>query len=269
MNRIEKKFKQLKQQNKKAFIAFITAGYPNLKITEGLIREFDAIGVDIVELGVPFTDPMADGPVIQEASQAALERKVRLIDILNLVRRLRRDVEVPICLMTYYNPIFCLGEARFVTKARECGVDGVIIPDLPPEEGVGLIKRARKADLDVIFFLSPTSSPERIKHIANKARGFIYYVSLTGVTGMRKSLPRDLKDNIKTIKRYTKVPVCVGFGVSNSIQVKQIQAFADGVIVGSAIVKKIKENIGKPDLVKKVIVFVQNLKRLINKSAMT
>ncbi|MCX5697695.1 MAG: tryptophan synthase subunit alpha [Candidatus Omnitrophica bacterium] len=262
MTRIEHKFRELKKSGRKAFIAFITAGYPDLRITEGLIREFDAIGVDIVELGVPFTDPMADGPVIQEASQAALKNKTHLIDILNLVKKVRRDVRLPICLMTYYNPIFCLGEARFVAKAGECGVDGVIIPDLPPEEGAGLIRRARKTGLDVISFLSPTSSPERIKHIANRAHGFIYYVSLTGVTGARKDLSRDLKESIKGVKRYARAPVCVGFGVSTPAQVKQVRAFADGVIVGSAIVKKIKENIGKPNLIKKVSSFVQGLRKV-------
>ncbi|MCX5713369.1 MAG: tryptophan synthase subunit alpha [Candidatus Omnitrophica bacterium] len=262
MNRIEKKFRELKRQNKKAFIAFITSGYPNLKITEKLIREFDASGVDVVELGVPFTDPMADGPVIQEASQAALKNKTRLVDILNMVQHVRRDVNLPICLMTYYNPIFCFGEEKFIAKAKVCGVDGVIIPDLPPEEGVDFIKHARKAGIDTISFLSPTSSPERIKHISRRARGFIYYVSLTGVTGARKNLPQDIKRNIKTIKRYAKAPVCVGFGVSNPAQVKQIQSFADGVIVGSAIVRKIKENAGKPDLVKRVGRFTSSLKHV-------
>jgi len=262
MNRIEKRFKELKRNKKKAFIAFITAGYPNLNTTARLIKEFERIAVDIVELGVPFSDPMADGPIIQEASQQALKNKVHLIDILNLVKKVRPDTEIPICLMTYYNPIFCFGEKRFVEKARESGVDGVIIPDLPPEEGRSLIQLANKHNLDVICFISPTTSPRRIKYISAIAKGFIYYVSLTGVTGPRQALPSDLKDQLKTIKKATKKPVCVGFGVSAAQQVEQILKIADGVIVGSAIVKKIRENIGKPDLVKRVGRFVSQLKNV-------
>jgi tryptophan synthase alpha chain len=260
MNRIEAKFKELRKQNKKAFVAFITAGYPNLKVTEKLILEFDKIGVDILELGVPFTDPLADGPIIQEASEVALRNNVHLIDILNLVRRARRVVNIPISLMTYYNPIFCFGEARFVKEALKCGVDGVIIPDLPPDEGRSFIKCANKRGLDTICFLSPTSTQERIKFISQVSKGFIYYVSLTGVTGPRQDLSVDLIDNLRKIKKYTHKPICVGFGVSTRCQVKQIGRIADGVIVGSAIVKKIKENIGKPDLIKKVSSFVRSLK---------
>jgi len=260
MNRIDKKFKALKRKGKKAFIAFITAGYPNLVVTEKLILEFDRLGVDIIELGVPFSDPMADGPIIQEASQGALEKKTHLIGILNLVKKVRQSVEIPICLMTYYNPVFCFGEERFVKKAIEAGVDGVIVPDLPPEEGKSLINSANKNKLEVICFISPTTSRKRIKYIAGISKGFIYYVSLTGVTGARQALSSDLLKNLKIIKGISKKPICVGFGVSERKQVEQIYKFADGVIVGSAIVKKIKDNIGKPDLVKRVSNFVKNLK---------
>jgi tryptophan synthase alpha chain len=260
MNRIEQRFKELRINKKKAFIAFITAGYPDLNTTEKLIKEFDRIGVDIIELGVPFTDPMADGPVIQEASQAALRKRVHLIDILNLVRRVRKTVTIPICLMTYYNPIFCFGEEKFIKKASDCGVDGLIVPDLPPEEGALLKKNADRAGIDIICFIAPTTSPERIKYISKVAKGFIYYVSLTGVTGARTTIPADLARNIKLIRRFTKKPVCVGFGVSNSLQVKLIGKFSDGVIVGSAIVKKIKENIGRGDLILKLSNFVASLK---------
>ena len=262
MNRIERRFRDLRKHDKKAFIVFITAGYPNLAVTEKLILEFTRIGVDIIELGVPFTDPLADGAVIQEASGQALKNKVHLVDILRLVKRSRRFSDTPICLMTYYNPVFCFGEARFAREAKKSGVDGVIIPDLPPEEARTLVKYANKAKLDVICFISPTSTRERIKSIVKAARGFIYYVSLTGVTGARKNLPPDLAANLKKIKRYTSKPVCVGFGVSGPFQVKQIQKFADGVIVGSAIVKKIKENKGRPDLIKRVSSFVKSLMKV-------
>jgi len=260
MNRIDCKFKGLKKQNKKAFIVFITAGYPTLEITKKLILEFSKIDVDILELGVPFSDPLADGPIIQEASQVALKNKVNLNDILNLVKEVRKYTEIPICLMTYYNPIFCFGQERFAKIASVCGVDGLIIPDLPPEEGRSFIKLANKYKLDVICFISPTTSLERIKFISGISKGFIYYVSLTGVTGPRKALASDLMEHLKAIKKITQKPVCVGFGISGPRQVKQILKTADGVIVGSAIIKKIKENKSKPHLVKRVSSFVKNLR---------
>lgn len=260
MNRIDLKFKELKINKEKAFIAFITAGYPNLSITEKLIREFDKSGVDIIELGVPFSDPMADGLVIQEASSAALKKNTRLIDILNLVKKVRKDVFIPILLMTYYNPIFCFGDDKFIKRALNSGVDGVIIPDLPAEEGRDFMRKANKSGLNNICFISPTTSLKRIKFILKIAKGFIYYVSLTGVTGIRKNLASSLRQNIKTIKRYTDKPVCAGFGVSSRKQAKEVGEIADGVIVGSAIVSKIKENIDNPDLVKRVSKFVQGLK---------
>jgi tryptophan synthase alpha chain len=260
MNRIERKFKELKRKNKKAFIAFITAGYPNLETTRRLVLEFAKLGVDIVELGVPFSDPLADGPVIQEASQSALKNKINLNNIFDLVKKIRKDTDLPICLMTYYNPIFCFGEERFVKKAKAYGVDGVIMPDLTPEEGKAFIGLANKSGLDTVLFISPTSTKERIKFVSGLSKGFIYYVSLTGVTGARRRLPLDIVNNLKSIKKITRKPICVGFGVSMHSHVKQIYRIADGAIVGSAIVNKIKENIGKRDLVKKVSNFVRNLK---------
>lgn len=260
MNRIEHKFKVLKRNNQKAFITFITAGYPNLDVTKKLISAFANIGVDILELGIPFSDPMADGPIIQESSQVALKRNVNLNNILRLIKEIRKTTAMPICLMTYYNPVFCFGHQRFAKMAQEAGVDGVIIPDLPPEEGASFLKIADKFNLDTIFFLSPTSTEERIKLVSRVSRGFIYYVSLTGVTGPRRNLSHDLVRNIRQIKKYTSKPVCVGFGVSLPHQVKQIYKIADGAIVGSAIIQKIKENIGKPNLVKIVAKFVSSLK---------
>lgn len=260
MNRIEQTFKTLKRKKKKALIAFITSGYPNLDITRKLVLEFAKIGVDIVELGVPFSDPLADGPIIQEASQTALKRGVNLNNILNLVKKVRKDIDIPLCLMTYYNPIFCFGEEKFARKASLAGVDGVIIPDLPPEEGRAFIRLANKFNLDSIFFLSPTSTAERIKFISRVSRGFIYYVSLTGVTGPRQHLPGDLINNLRAIKKHTRKPICVGFGVSRAQQVREIYKIADGVIVGSAIIQQIKDNIGRADLVKRVSKFVLGLR---------
>lgn len=260
MNRIENKFQELRKKKKKAFIAFITAGFPSLGITQKLVLGFEKAGVDIVELGVPFSDPMADGPIIQESSQAALEKRVHLSQILNSVKHLRSKTELPICLMTYYNPIFCFGQERFVKAASQCGVDGVIIPDLPPDEGRLFIRLSNKYNLDVICFISPTTSAKRMKYISKATRGFIYYVSLTGVTGMRRKLPEGLIQNLKAVKRITDKPVCVGFGISSVAQIREIYKFADGVIVGSAIVRKIKDNLRRPDLVLRVSNFVRGLR---------
>lgn len=260
MNRIDKRFKELRKKNKKALIIFITAGYPSLKITEKLIFEFERQGVDIVELGVPFSDPLADGPLIQESSQYALKKKVNLDKILNLVKSVRKRSKLPICLMTYYNPIFCFGQDKFIKKAVRVGLDAVIIPDLPPEEGRAFTNLANKADLHTIFFLAPTSDSKRIKLIGQISRGFIYYVSLTGVTGPRQKLDPELISNLRRIKKITKKPLCVGFGISNPSQIREIYRLADGVIVGSAVIKNIKKNINSPKLTKSVARFVRGLK---------
>lgn len=259
MNRIDKKFSQLKKQGKKAFIAFITAGYPDLSTTAKLVTEFEKRGVDIIELGVPFSDPLADGPVIQEASGYSLKKGTNLVKILGLVKKLRRHVNLPICLMTYYNPVFCFGQMRFVDKAVACGVDGVIVPDLPPEEAKGFIRYADKKGLSNICFLAPTSSIARIRLISRLGKGFIYYVSLTGVTGSRKNLSADLKTNLVKIKKITSKPVCVGFGISSATQAKEVAGISDGVIVGSAIVEKIRKNIGHRGLVQRVAGFAEKL----------
>ncbi len=259
MNRIDKKFQELQRNKKKAFIAFITAGFPNLSSTKNLVLELERQGVDIIELGVPFSDPLADGPVIQRASQYSLENGTNLDKILLLVKELRSKTQIPVCLMTYYNPVLKYGLEALVKKAVICGVDGFIIPDLPFEEAKEFLKISKKKNIDLISFLAPTSSLERIKMISKASHGFIYYVSLTGVTGTRERLPRDLTKNISFIKRYTNKAICVGFGISKPEHIKAISRLADGVIVGSAIVKEIEENLTKNDMIKKVGKFVKNL----------
>ncbi|HLD69920.1 MAG TPA: tryptophan synthase subunit alpha [Candidatus Omnitrophota bacterium] len=258
-NRIDLKFQNLRRQGKKAFIAFITAGDPSLKTTEELVLAFEKNGVDIVEIGMPFSDPLADGPTIQESYQRSLKKHTTLAAILKTIQNIRRRSQIPIALMTSYNPIFHFGEEKFVARAQEAGIDGVIIPDLPPEEAQKLIKAARRINFSTIFFISPTTTPERAKKVIAASTGFIYYVSLTGVTGSRKSISPDLKKNILAVKRLTNKPVCAGFGISTSQQVREVCAIADGVIVGSAIVRKIAENAGKKDLVKKIADFVKGL----------
>ena len=259
MNRIEQKFQELKRKDKKAFIVFITAGFPNFAITKRLVLELAKNGADLIELGVPFSDPLADGPVIQESSRLSIESGTTLTKILSLVKSLRKQTQIPLCLMAYYNLIFCFGKRRFLDLAHTSGVDGIIIPDLPPEEDKDFILDAKRRNIDTIFFLSPTTPNKRIAFINKSSRGFIYYVSLTGVTGAREKLAADLIKNLKRVKKYTRKPVCVGFGISKATQVAQVSRLADGVIIGSAVIKKIQQNLGKPDLVKRVGRFVKYL----------
>jgi tryptophan synthase alpha chain len=262
MNRIDRKFKALKAAKKKAFIAYICAGYPDLPTTEKLVIELDKTGVDIVELGMPFSDPLADGPTIQRASQRALKNKVDITKIFCLVKKLRKKTGIPIVLMGYYNPIYNYGVLDFIKRAKQAGVDGVIVPDLIPEEADEFISVSRKYDLNTIFLVAPTSSAERLKLIISKSTGFIYYVSLTGVTGARQVIAEGVKGHVQRIKRDSSKPVCVGFGVSTPSQVKALSAYSDGVIVGSAIIKVLEKNIrDKSKAVKEAISFVKKMRK--------
>ncbi len=241
MNRIEQRFLELKKEGKKAFIPYVMAGDPNLRKTEEVVRLFEECGADIVELGVPFTDPLADGPVIQAASERALKEGVTLKKVLALVRRLRRSVSLPIVLMTYFNPVFKLGVEAFVAEAAEAGVDGVIIPDLPPDEADEVIRLSRKFSLATVFLLAPTSTEDRIALVAERSEGFIYYVSITGITGSELKGLHQMRSMIKKIRNFTDKPIAVGFGVKRPEEAKGVAELADGVIVGSAIVKKLQE----------------------------
>ncbi len=259
MNRIDQKFIELRKRQKKAFIAFITAGDPSLEATEKLVVEMEKSGADIIELGVPFSDPMADGATIQAASFRSLQRGTTPKKILSLVRRIRRVSQVPIALMTYYNPVCFLGDTDFVHAAKAAGVDGLIIPDLPVEEAGGLRKAAQKNDLSLVFFLSSTTSNERMAGIVKAASGFIYFVAVAGVTGARIALPTDIARHVNKAREMTRVPVCVGFGISTPEQVRDVAAFSDGVIVGSAIIKEIEKNSGSKDMPSAVAKFVGRL----------
>ena len=241
MNRIDRKFRDLKSENKKAFIAYVTAGDPGLGMTERIVLTLEKSGVDIIELGIPFSDPLADGPTIQAASQRALEKGVSLAKIFKMVSSLRRKTGIPLVLMTYYNPVLRYSLAKFFKSCRDCGVDGVIVPDLPYEEAKDMIGLGKKNGVATIFLVAPTSTRQRIKKISKISKGFIYYVSLTGVTGARAELPTEVVSNIKSIKALTDKPVAVGFGVSTPVQAKKLAKVADGVIIGSAIVKIIGE----------------------------
>jgi len=241
MNRIEEKFKELKKENKKALILYLTAGYPDLAATEKLVPELDKSGADIIELGVPFSDPIADGITIQRTSAASLASGTNLTKIFRTVFRIRQKSQVPIILMGYYNPILSYGLKNFIAECKKTGVDGLICPDLPPDEAQELLCLTRKAEIGLIFLLAPTSTPERIKLVSQTSYPFIYYVSVTGVTGARKSLPNDIRAKITQIRRYTGKPVCLGFGVSNASQAKEVLPFVNGVIVGSALLDCIEK----------------------------
>jgi tryptophan synthase alpha chain len=241
-SRIPGKFRDLRKKNGKAFIPYIMAGDPNIKRTRELIGLLEGCGADIIELGVPFSDPLADGPTIQQAAQRALDEGVTLKKVIDLVAELRAGTQIPIILMTYYNPIFKYGDERFVLDAAAAGVDGVIVPDLPPDEAGNLIKQARESGLDTIFLLAPTSTDDRISKVVRTSTGFIYYVPITGITGSKLALDASLGQHIARIKSFSGKPVAVGFGVSTPEQAAGISEFADGVIVGSAIVKRVGES---------------------------
>lgn len=265
MNRIKKRFNRLKKARTKAFIVYITAGYPTLPATERIVLELEKAGVDIIEIGVPFSDPMADGLTIQKSSEKALDAGTSLEKILKSVRNIRKKSQIPIVLMSYLNPVYCHGIKKFVKDAVKCGVDGAIFPDLPPEEADEFEKAAKGKNFYIIFLASPTSTPERIKAIAKHSKGFIYYVSLTGVTGARDNLAPYISKNIRRIKRITGKPVCVGFGVSNEKQARIISSVADGVIVGSAIIDVIRKYERKNTLGKVVGQFASRLAEAVHR----
>jgi tryptophan synthase alpha chain len=242
MSMIEERFRKLKARGKKAFIPYIMAGYPSLESTKNVLLLFEECGADVVELGVPFTDPLADGPIIQRASERALLQGITLKKVIAFVRVLRQSIHVPLVIMTYYNPVFKYGEEAFVKDAKDAGVAGLIIPDLPPDEAGNLIRFARRESLDTVFLLAPTSTPERIKKVAKASRGFIYYVSVTGITGSRLLLDGSLEIFISGIRKYTDKPIAVGFGVSSPEEASSVSKVSDGVIVGSAIVKRLHES---------------------------
>lgn len=241
MNRIEKVFKENAEKGKKAFIAYITAGDPSLESTIRIVGEFDKIGVDIVELGVPFSDPIADGSVNQEASYRALKNNIGLIEIFRTIKEIRKNLNIPIVFFIYFNIILSYGLERFADEAKKSGVDGVLALDLPPEEAEDYKKLMDEREISTIFLVSPVTPPERIEKIAKYSTGFIYYVSQMGVTGERKKVSDTIPEMVGKIRSFTDIPVAVGFGISSPEQVSEISQYADGVIVGSSIVKKIGE----------------------------
>ncbi len=239
MNRIDIKFQQLKERGETAFIPFITAGDPSLEVTKSLILEFDKRGADLIELGFPFSDPIADGPVIQSSYYRALQSGVKISDILELVKDVRETSEIPIVSMISHSMLYKHGCENFLKSAAEAGIDGATIPDLPIEEAENIIEVGTQVGFKVVCFIAPTTTEHRLERIVTKSQGFLYYISVVGITGERHTLSNDLVENIQKIKRRTDLPVALGFGISTPKQARMAGEIADGVIVGSAIMREI------------------------------
>jgi tryptophan synthase alpha chain len=259
MSRIRETFAALKRLGRGGFIPFITAGDPDLATTELLLRELAAAGADIIELGVPFSDPVADGEVIQRASERALRKGVTLRDALTCIAHAKQHIGVPIVLFSYFNPLLRFGEDRLADEAKQAGADAVLVTDLIPEEAQAWTEKLIQHGLDPIFLVAPTTSDDRLAQIAKQARGFIYAVSRAGVTGARDEMTRDPEALVKRVRAVSNLPVAVGFGISSPEQVREVWRFADAAVVGSAIVSQIEKLGNSPDLVKRVGEFARSL----------
>lgn len=260
MTRIEKKFLQLKSEGRKAFIPYITAGDPSLDITLQLVFALEKTGADVIELGVPFSDPIADGPVIQRATERALHNGVTLHKVLQLGENIRRKSEIPLVLFSYFNPLLNYGLEKLAADAVKTGFDGVLATDLTVEESEPYVRSMRAAGLNTVFLAAPTSSTERMEKIGRTSNGFLYAVSRTGVTGEQQQLAGDLKTFLQRLRSHTDAPIAVGFGISRPEHVRAVWQEADAAIVGSSIVKEIEQHIGSPDLVESVAAFAGWLK---------
>jgi tryptophan synthase alpha chain len=259
MSRIRDTFADLKHSGGRGFIPFITAGDPDLVTTELLLIELAAVGADIIELGVPFSDPVADGEVIQRASERALRKGVTLSDALRCVANAKEHIDVPIVLFSYLNPLLKFGYDRLADEAKRAGMDGVLITDLISEEALPYVESFRGQGIDFIFLVAPTTSDERLTRIAQQASGFIYAVSRAGVTGERNEVPRDAEPLVKRVRAVSDLPVAVGFGISTAEQVRQVWRFAEAAVIGSALVHQIEKLVDSPDLVVRVGEFARSL----------
>ena len=248
MSRIAERFARLREQRRKALIPYITAGDPLPTVTVPLLHALVGAGADLLEVGVPFSDPMADGPVIQAACERALEHHVTLHQVLDMVREFRRqDMSTPVILMGYLNPIEVWGYVDFAAAAAAAGVDGVLTVDMPPEEAGGLVEALRKHDLDTIFLLAPTSNEERMRLVSELASGFLYYVSFKGVTGANRLDVGAVEAKLQELRRHTQLPIGVGFGIRDAASAAQVAAIADAVVVGSALVGRIPDLLEQPE----------------------
>jgi len=259
VGRIAEAFNRFEHEGKKGFIPFITAGDPDLNTTLDLILELDNAGATVIELGIPFSDPMADGPVIQRASERALTHNFGVKEVLELVRQARLRTSVPIILFTYFNPLLQFGLDRLPSMAKEVGVDGVLVTDLTPEEGETFAEDLRAHDLDMILLVAPTSTDERLRLVSQRASGFIYAISRAGVTGARSNVSEEAEKLVRRVHCFSSLPVAVGFGISTPEQVKDVLRYADAVVVGSAIVAEIERVSGEGNVAKQVGAFARSL----------
>jgi tryptophan synthase alpha chain len=263
MGRIGDKFESLRRKKEKTLIVYLTAGDPSLPATKELILSLEKAGVDILEIGVPFSDPTADGPVIQAASQRALKAGTTLEVVLELVNEVRKVSEIPIVLFGYFNPIFAYGAQKFSQAARRAGVDGVLVVDLPYEEAKELRVYTDAVGMDFISLIAPTTDGKRLHKIAAQASGFLYYISITGLTGTATPKIENIKTAVKKIRKITKLPIAVGFGISKPQQAREIARFADGIVIGSAVVRLIEENKNNPDLARIVSNYAREIKNAL------
>ena len=261
MSRIRENLSELKRSGRGGFIPFITAGDPDLATTERLLIELAKAGADIIELGVPFSDPVADGEVIQRASERALRNGVTVHDALKCVMNVRSQIDVPIVLFSYFNPLLQFGPELFASAARKAGIDGVLVTDLIPEEAESWTQDLLRHELDPIFLVAPTTSEKRLAQIVQQAHGFIYAVSRAGVTGERDRMTRDAEALVKRVRSVSDLPVAVGFGISTAEQVRQVWHFADAAVVGSAIISEIERLSGDLNLVNRIGEFAASLNK--------
>lgn len=259
MSRITERFQQLEAQGRKAFIPYITAGDPDLATTEKILVTLAEAGADVIELGVPFSDPMADGPVIQRASERALQQPIGIAEILPLVTRFKAKYDVPIILFTYFNPLLQFAGEQMGEALKAAGVDGVLITDLIPEEADAFVAQMRSAGVDTIFLVAPTSTDERIKLIADYASGFVYVVARTGVTGVGDRVAQNVQSLVERVRHFTDLPIAVGFGISTHEHVQAVWRYADGAVVGSRLVLEIEKHLHAPDLVEHVALLTRQL----------
>lgn len=261
MGRIKATFEQLKQRREPALIPFVTAGDPDLATSAAIIHALVEAGADLIELGIPFSDPMADGPTIQAASERALASGTTLAGVLDLVRTVRLNTNIPLVLMGYYNPVYRYGVERFAADAAEAGIDGLLLVDLPPEEASELQPMLQAKGISLITLLAPTTPPERMRQLAATAEGYLYYVSMTGVTGVSQVDTAAIEAVVRQLRAESPVPVAVGFGITTPADAAAVARFADGVVVGSALVRIIEQQGGSAELLTKVKSFVAELKQ--------
>lgn len=261
-NRIDKKFNELKKKRRKALITFVTAGDPDIDVTINLVYKMVEGGADIIEIGIPYSDPLADGPIIQASSARALKKGTKIDDIMNAVKIIRQNTDVPFIYLVYYNSIYKYGMEKFLKNAKDSGVDGLIIPDLPLEERNDIKELSEKNDIYLIPLVAPTSN-DRIKKICENGKGFVYCVSTKGVTGVRNTIETDIEKYMDLVSKYTDLPKAIGFGISGPDMAKKFAPYCDGIIIGSAIVKMINDSRNNDEIFDSVTNFISSIKEVI------